>query len=499
MKHGGDELRRVFHRTSKLARRSKRWWPIYLLASIVAVLAGVLAPRIVKPMYSSAAVLVYRELIPSSTLLGDDAPMETPRQRGARLKEMLLARSNIEEVIDELGLYPEIVASLGKNEAVNEFLEDVDCKVGEDTFAIRFDYPEPETAQATTARLARLLMEQSAHYRHEQAQSTTSFLVTQRDRTKKELAEKEQALARFLAAHPEFAEDMMASGGVSQAGASIRAQERKAAAPNPTVDALARQRSRLHTRMDSIDKPSAAPTAEDKASLDPEIAGALDQARADFERARQELSTARAHYTDKHPDVQHAEGSMARAKAALEIAQRAASEATPPARATAPPAIESDRAELRQQLSRVDQTLAAARRAAGAQPGDDEVGGSNWIVELETEWASLNREVYDVRERYQQIERRHFQASILDHVEAAGGAAQMTVVDAAYLPQRPSRRGRIRVGASAALGVLLLFGAFIALLAYTDDRFYDLDDVHELPLEGISHAVPTNTTRKRHG
>jgi hypothetical protein len=47
--------------------------------------------------------------------------------------------------------------------------------------------------------------------------------------------------------------------------------------------------------------------------------------------------------------------------------------------------------------------------------------------------------------------------------------------------------------------VLLLFGMMLLLLAYLDDRLYDADDVRDLSLVGIAHAVPAVAKGKRRG
>src|SRR6185369_4323302 len=85
--------------------------------------------------------------------------------------------------------------------------------------------------------------------------------------------------------------------------------------------------------------------------------------------------------------------------------------------------------------------------------------GTNSIVALETEWARLNREVADARERNQQLESRQFKASIMESAVTAGRNSQMIIVDPAYKPTHPNK-GRTQVvlagGAVAfALGILL--------------------------------------------
>lgn len=490
-----DDIRRLLHRARKVVRRSFRYWPVYVLAIAAAVGAAFYTPKLLGPVYVSGAVLVYEELIPTSTLMGtSDAVVETPRQRGARLREMVLSRTNLETIIDDLGLYPEIIASEGRQEAVNEFLTDVDVRSGEDTFTLKFQYSDPDVAERVTARLAQSLIDQSARHRVEQARSTSSFLEQQRDNAKAELIGREEALAEFLAGHPEFAQDMMLQGpgGAAAAGASIRAQSRKQSTVVPYVEALERQRARLLKRVDSIDNPEAAAAVPPPvaAKLDPQIRRRIEVARREVDRATADLADKRARFTDKHPDVGRAQNQLATARAALEAAEGAASGAQGPAPVamTAPPAKEGDRKALMARLRMINISLSKAKERG--EPGRDVEAESTWVVDLETRWASLNRELHDVRERYQQIERRYFQASIIDSVEAAGGAGQMMVVDPAYRPERPSSRGPRRVGAAGALVALMLLGGLALSLGYFDDHLYDADDLEGLDLDGFEHVVP---------
>src|SRR5690606_24020524 len=144
---------------------------------------------------------------------------------------------------------------------------------------------------------------------------------------------------------------MLTPGGVAPAGASIRAQERKAQTVNPAVQALERQRARVASRLASIDNEQSAIAMPQPVELDPEIARTLDAARRDYERARESLEDVTARFTSKHPDVRRAQARLATATAALDAARSAANESLPPARAIAAPATEADRADLTRQLA----------------------------------------------------------------------------------------------------------------------------------------------------
>jgi hypothetical protein len=223
---------------------------------------------------------------------------------------------------------------------------------------------------------------------------------------------------------------------------------------------------------------------------------AINRAQRDVERANADLAAARAKYTDQHPDVAAAKRRLASAQAALRAAKSttasAAKKPAPAPVAPVAPVTEADKKRIRRQLANLEKNLKRSRQKAssGATIDEGTQKSSNWIVDLETEWAGLNRDVAEVRERYQQLQYRYFQANIMAKVEAAGGAAQMVVVDPAFKPKRPYRRGPRRTAAAAALVVMFLGGLIALFLAYFDDRVYDEQDLRELKLTKLTHTVP---------
>src|SRR5262249_30114818 len=145
------------------------------------------------------------------------------RKLGLRLKELVLARSRLQKVIEEFSLYPEIVEDRGYVEAVDEMNKHLTFKVRDgDTFALAFEGENPDLVQKVTSRMAEGLVEENARSRAADAEGTLSFLETQRKQAEEELRAREADFAKFLAKHPEFAAEMAAG-----AGASIRVAEKK--------------------------------------------------------------------------------------------------------------------------------------------------------------------------------------------------------------------------------------------------------------------------------
>jgi capsular polysaccharide biosynthesis protein len=498
-----------------------RYWPAMVIAATIAAGAAFVAPLILKPVYESTTVLLHRELISTTSILGvREYQVESSLQRNTRLREMLLSRTTLQKIVEDLGLYPEIVASRGLIDAVEELRLHTECKVGSaNTFAIKHEGYDPEVVYKVTQRLGETLSAQSAAYRLEQAESTKAFLEAQHAGTRKELDASEQALAHFLAEHPEFAYDVTAAG-LYAPGASLRVAGKapgapgeaaapaaeKAASEDPLLLALERQAERLRRRIYADDARNAAPAPvpvslpRPAPRLDPKKQEQIDSAQRELAAAQAELTARLARFTPKHPDVMAQQQVVDAAKAKLAAAK---SDAIPevdspyddpvtPTAAVGEPLTAAERAYLQKRLSAVNDKIAKARgQEASGQPvevvAEDE---GERIVALETRWAAVNRELDAIRERDQRIQRQLFEASIVAKVEQSGNASQMVVIDEPYKPERPARRGPRRTAAMTAAAVMAIGLALALLLSILDDRPHDEVDLRRLNLGPIAHVTP---------
>ena len=469
-----------------------RWYAVVLVLSMAAPL---LATRLVTPIYTSQAVVLYRELVPAQAVLGREVAEETPRQRGTRLRDTVLSRANLEAIIRELDLYADARRGGGIQAAVDELRKVSDCKVTDDTFTVQSAYGDAEHAWRIAQRLAESLVTIAARYRLERALATREFIGVERDEGARELLAREERLAHFLSTHPEFAQDMLAPAGASLAGASVRAQQRKAAAADPAVDALEEQRLRLTRRLQkpTSQEATSTPEASSPGAALVDLREVANTARRDAERMGAELADLRSRYTDAHPDV-------VAARRRYDLGLRTAADAadrvsvgTPRPRDFPAPAADPQKAKLNVELRALEDSLSRARHRSVARdvnpPGDE-------VADLETQWVGLNRAVLEARERHEQLEKRLFQASIVANVESSADSSAMTIVDPAYRPELPTARSRVRVAVTAALSMLVLGVCFVWFCASIDDRLVDQASVEALGLSEIAEAEPKRLVRR---
>jgi uncharacterized protein involved in exopolysaccharide biosynthesis len=449
------ELREQVTRLRTFLRRALRFWPSLAITLIVGGVAFCIFSYFRQPAYRSETVILYVERRSAD----DEARGETAQQAvTVRLKELLFSRPNLERVIKQFDLYPEVRSDYGMVDAVEELKKHVEFRApGGDTFSIAFEGTSPTQAQRVTKELARLVIEGDSQLRKSQARLALDFLAGERKGRETQLRDAEEQLASFMAKHPRFALDAtpLANGAairasmggvppVPVAGRQVWAAPRPAGAPRPGAAGPG--------------TPTSAPLAARPAAGGGNAEEA--RARAAVAAAREDLTEKMARYTPAHPDVKAAEAAVARANERLaalasapvpQVVAEPAAEAPPASSAPTPPARS------------VPPAAAAARVAPGPTPAPASAAGdrNETLVELETQWLQLTRAVTEARQRQDQIEAQLFRADIQVSSESGGHGAQVDVIDPAFLPLRPLPPGRTTVavlflGGALALGLLLM-------------------------------------------
>jgi uncharacterized protein involved in exopolysaccharide biosynthesis len=237
-----------------LGRKTVRYW---WLVAVFAIAGGVLSLvfALVRPKhYQSYAVRFYQERIRSSLLSNREEQVQ--RGIGDRYRELLLARSQLAQIIEDPLLDP-FPDEDDTELAIDKLREKIRFEArGANAFRITYTDEDPDRAKAVTQKLTKMLQDKDEYLRRDQARVTVEFALKQKNDAAKELAQHETELAEFLAKHPEFAQEALqptAQGSLVGEGASIRAvnnQKASAKNENARLYALERQRQRIQARLD---------------------------------------------------------------------------------------------------------------------------------------------------------------------------------------------------------------------------------------------------------
>jgi uncharacterized protein involved in exopolysaccharide biosynthesis len=474
-----DDAREQMDRALAFGRRMLRFFWILGAAVLVGALACGVFFLVKKPAYRSETVLLFSE--PIRTAADTPEAAANPRNTALRLEELLLSRSQLEKLIQRFDLYPDRVREYGIVDGVAEFKKHIQFRApGGDTFSVAFEGTSAEQAQQVTASLADTLIHEDTRLKAQQAKTTRDFLNLERKRTEKELQDAEQKLAEFMAKHPRFALDaVMMQPGTPVTGAAIRATMGQPAAPPANAPRFVYQRPVERRSVASSDRSASAAEAQPARPADPQAARRAGEERARAEAAlaaaRTDLAGKQAQFTDAHPDVREARGAVETAQARLM--------ALAPATDSAAPRVPSEgnaaaRPREEPRAARVSEGAWRVRERGGdAKPGMQRTEAD--LVTLETDWATLTRNVNEARQRHDHIDAAFFKADVASS-ESGRDAPQMSIVDPAFLPLRPNPPGRMTI-AAIFLGLSLLLGAaFMAVAAALDDRICNARDAAQL-------------------
>lgn len=437
-----DELGRL----AKVLRRALRHGWVALAAALACGAIGGTAVLLVPRHYRSEAVLQYREGMQWSA----GEPVNT-RRVAQRLREVALSRAQLSRVVDDLGLHPELVAAGRKSEAVEEVRLATSFRFDQsDVFVLAYDGETPEQARRVTTHLVDLLVAENARVRADQAELARRFLQEEKSRKAADLAEREAAQIRFLARHPEFAQEQGAGG----MGVSLRTRPEREASAAAAVSEEAAQRA-------------ARPSPREAA-----LTAARNAAETRLTTALRDLAERRSRLTEEHPDVQVA----ARNAVEAEQAYRKAAEALAAVQGPAlPPPV----------------------RRPAVSPSAGPVRAPESVVALETEWARLSREVNEARDRLQQLDDQQFRATMTASMVAGGQTGQILVIDPPFLPARPvGIRQNVLLLMVAAVSLAIGL-ALAVVLGVLDDVVYDASDVERLEIAPVLVEVAPWDARDR--
>lgn len=462
---------------------------VFAVGAVAALAFAIGKPR----KYQSESQILYREGIRSSDVTAGESFGDPTRKLAMRLQEMVLSRTRLQKIIDEFKLYPGIVENRGYVDAVDEMRKNIKFRVKDgDNFYLSFMDSDADRVQRVTARLAEALIDENTRTKTQQAELTREFLDNEKRRAEDEVRQHESDLAKFLQKHPEFAKDAQGGPG-SSARFTKGASSTKTS--DPTLLALEREAQRLQERL------GLAVPKRVEATADPKLVAAKNEAETELNAAQRELQAGLSRYTEQHPDVvlakSHVKGAEARLKRAVEAL--AATENKTANKDAEVGVI--DKATLESQLSKINEEISQyklrKRKASGGSEDAPAGGTASVVVELETEWARIGRDLAEGRERLQKIQEKQFRATMLESVVQSGRAAQMIIVDPAYRPTRPAPPGRsvlAMVGLALAAALAFLVALLLAIL---DDRMYYPSEIDRLKLGPVLGSVPHARQERR--
>lgn len=399
----------------------RRYWIIGCLA--VFALAGLIAAFSLPTTYrSTATLLVQAQDLPTSLV---DAPASgAVEQRIARIREKVLSRGDLIQLIEQNDLYADerrskplskIIDKMRKSTTVSGLAGDIGQQSGTQSntvaLAMSFDYPDPVKAQVVLQSFVSKFLSMDSEDVEDQANLSVRFLQDQANKLQGQIADIEGQLTGLKAKN----------------GAALAAT----GAP-PLIDTGSF--SAQITSLQNENRQLLAQSRHPSSSGDPLAA------------AEANLAALQAQYSDRHPDVIAARQRVAELRRQTQQSGGSGDSIAEQ--------IASNNAAIHQLMDQRDATLARANAATAGQAR---------APAIEEQAMQLENRANTLRTQYQSVSENLLKAQNSARMATEQRAERLSLVEPATLPDRPYSPNRpLLIGAAAGAG--LAFGLLLALI-----------------------------------
>jgi Uncharacterized protein involved in exopolysaccharide biosynthesis len=473
-----------------LAIFRRRKLQILLCTLLIFVVSAAIAFGLPPVYVSTATILIEKQDIPSDLVRSTITSYAAERVQV--IKQRVMTRTNLLQVVEKLGLFPEERRLQQYDEIVSRLKEDISVELvsadvndplnwkGKDVtiaFTVSIGSDSPDTAQVLANEVASLFLSENVKARTELAGQTSKFLAAEADTLNQQIHDLETELADFKEKNagrlPELEDVNMRLLESTEADGErveerIRAlEERKIllqgqlaqlmpyAGISPQAKLVEVESSYLSlSAVYASDHPDLIRLRREievlrKESGDSDTTRNLAQQLAN---ARAELLAARERYSDEHPDIKK----YVRSVQALEETLRKLPKSTPPESA----ALRPDNPaylNVQTQLDAVDVEIRSARAerfALRAKLAEYE----NRLMqtpEVERKYLALTRDYDNAKSKYAEFKKKLSEAEVAERLERDAKGERFALIDPPQRPEQPDKPNRPAI---LLLGLVFSFG-----------------------------------------
>jgi polysaccharide chain length determinant protein (PEP-CTERM system associated) len=443
-----NQLRALWHTV-----RHYRGW--IFLGTVILSLVGFAVVLLMPDRYKATTTILVDPQKVSEKYVSPTVNSD-PGQRLTTITQQVLSVTRLQQIIDDMHLYPELKGKMSREEVIELMRKDITITVkqgsssGLSAFTIEYEGRQRQQVAQVANQLAASFIEWNVKSREQQSQDTTEFLDAQLKDAKANLEQQEARLSAFKMRHlGEMPEQQSAN---MQALTQLQAQFQA------NADALNRlevERTLLSRGLEnpSTGEPKAAPVLTERAKLE-------DERR----RLRARLQDLQNRYTSAHPEVVDTTSQLQRVEDRLKV--------LPPDPVVAVPQdntavtvrlqlLDRESKRLTQEQERITGQMASYRSKVDAVPV------------REQEMAELNRNYSVSKDHYQSLLDKTFSAGMAADLEKKQQAEHFTILDLAQVPEKPfkPKRGLMFIGAFLGALAMSLSLAYLADMMNSSVKF----------------------------
>jgi polysaccharide chain length determinant protein (PEP-CTERM system associated) len=471
----------------------RRVWFVLVPFAVVAAATAVVVRKLPDRYTSQALVLVVPQQVPTDYV----KPTVSTRldEQLQTITQQILSRTRLEQIIDELNLYPDERRTGIMQDVVEQMTKDVHVDITRgDAFSVAYTSGNARTAQKVAERLTSAFIDESTRDQANLTEGTSQFLESSTEEMRLRLEETEKKLQAYRQSH--------AGELPTQLEGNLTALQ----STHQQIQILIEAENRDHDKHIFIERQVAdlqRPPATESAPAPPQPTdgppkGTTAQMLA-FYQAQLQAEQA-AGWKDERPEVRttHRMIDDLQKKLDLEALARPVSgdAGISPAELERQKRLTDDQNQLTQLDKQIAYEQTEQKRlqtvAAGLQQRVDDVPAR------ESELLDLNRDYATLSALYSNRLAKKEEADLATNLQRRQIGESFKLLDAARVPERPTSPNRPLLNLDGLAGGLAVGLLLVGLLEYRDKSFKADDEIVKLLSVRVLAVVPFMESAANH-
>jgi polysaccharide chain length determinant protein (PEP-CTERM system associated) len=459
-----------------IVKRRKFW--LILPALGILIVAAVVAWRLPDTYRCETVILVDPQKVPENYVRS--ATTSNIADRLSTIYEQVTSPARLKNLIDSMGLYPDLKRRLGDQEVLRIMRQSIGVEpvssLGTQLSAFRITFKGTNAVEAAQVanQIATMFIDENLKAREQQSYGTADFLQTELDKTASELHDKENELAQLRS---RYIQDLPESTQFHvQEAENLRTQLRS------TEEHISRdqqEKAYLQSMMAAT-----APT------VDLDLSNTSGR-QSEIENLQTKLDLLKARYGPGHPDVRKLQADLTRLK-------EKEGDTTIPTEAIKAGARKTHNPVLESQIERLDQDIADQKKAVAQLQSDINfhVSKMERVPIFEQKTAGITRDYDTLRTRYTSLLDKKLSADTASAMESRQKSERFVMLSPAQVPEKPFSPNRpLLLLGGLVVGLLVGIGAAM-VRDMSDETVRDSREAEKILGKPVLSGVPEILTAK---
>ncbi len=423
-------------------------------------------------VYESSSLLSYQQQKINPNKQSPDVDSRI-RDIVSTLSQIVTSRTNLEKIIMDFDLYPEMRAKLPIEDVIEKFREKIVIKPSSrgDVFTISYSGGQPDKVVKVTNAIAAKFIEENLKYRQERATDTSSYTNQELAMAKKVMDEKENAMRDYKLENynemPEHREVNMTR---------LTSLQEQYQGKQDSIQDLERTLVLIQDQMNNQKK-----LAQRSTGGVAVVDGTISEGSDNYQRLaqlRSNLDSLLMKYTEKHPEIVRLRKLIAKLEAEVQsegkdgnaLGTRSQSASSAVVKGQAGQRMNADSAKILMQLDvqRKDiERKIADIEGEKVQLKEKIEQYEKWVAAApvrEAEWSSLTREYDQLKKHYDYLVGQNLEAESMLNLERRQKGSQFKIEDPGRYPGKPIKPNFLMImGMTIMVGLGLGVGGALAL------------------------------------